>query len=103
MLPDKSKEAYSLLLKALEKTKMDLLVMELVRQEANKVDVSSKDIEDYYNTYKDQLKEPEQRRVREIVVPAEQEAKDIMVLLLQGGDFATLAKERSKSATAVEG
>jgi peptidyl-prolyl cis-trans isomerase C len=89
--------------KALEKTKMDLLVMELVRQEADKVDVSSKEIEEYYNTYKDQLKEPEQRRVREIMVPTEQEAKEIMVLLLQGGDFSSLAKERSKSATAVNG
>ncbi len=89
--------------KALEKTKMDLLVMELVRQEASKVDVSSKEIEEYYNTYKDQLKEPEQRRVREIMVPAEQEAKDIMIQIMQGGDFAVLAKERSKSASAVNG
>ncbi len=89
--------------KALEKTKMDLLVMELVRQEAEKVDVSSKEIEEYYNTYKDQLKEPEQRRVREIMVPAEQEAKDIMVQILQGGNFAALAREKSKSASAASG
>jgi peptidyl-prolyl cis-trans isomerase C len=89
--------------KALEKTKMDLLVMELVRQEAEKVDVSSKEIEEYYNTYKDQLKEPEQRRVREIMVPTEQEAKDIMVQILQGGNFAELAREKSKSASAASG
>jgi peptidyl-prolyl cis-trans isomerase C len=89
--------------RALEKTKMDLLVVELVREEAAKIEVSSKEIEDYYNTYKEQLKEPQQRQLREIVVPTEQEAKEIMIQLLQGADFATLAKERSKSASAKEG
>ena len=85
---------------ALEKTKQDLLVMELIRKEAENVEVSSKEIEDYYNTYKDQLKEPEERQIREIVVGSEQEAKDILILLLQGSDFSTLAKERSKDASA---
>lgn len=90
-------------LKTLDKTKQELLVMELVRQEAEKIDVSSKEIEDYYNTYKEQLKEPEERQVREIVVNTEQEAKDILIQLLQGADFATLARERSKSASAKDG
>lgn len=88
---------------ALDKTKQNLLVMELVREEAEKVDVSSKEIEDYYNLYKEQLKEPEERRVREIVISSESEAKDIMIQLLQGADFATLAKERSRSASAKDG
>ncbi|MDD5166360.1 MAG: peptidylprolyl isomerase [Candidatus Omnitrophica bacterium] len=90
-------------IKALEKTKQDLLVMELVRQEAEKIDVSSAEIEDYYNTYKEQLKEPEERQLREIVVSTEAEAKDILIQLLQGVDFATLAKERSKSSSASNG
>ncbi len=89
--------------KALEKTKMDLLVVELVKEEAGKVDVSSKEIEDYYNKYKEQLREPEEREVREIVVATEQEAKDILVQLIQGTDFATLAKERSKASSAKDG
>ncbi|MFA5411591.1 MAG: peptidyl-prolyl cis-trans isomerase [Candidatus Omnitrophota bacterium] len=86
-------------IRALEKTKQDLLVVELVRQEAEKVDVSSAEIEDYYNTYKEQLKEPEERQLREIVVAGEQEAKDILIQLLQGADFATLARERSITAS----
>jgi len=90
-------------IQALEKTKQDLLVMELIRQEAEKVEVNSKDIEDYYNNYKDQLKEPEERRIREIAVPTEQEAKDILIQLLQGMDFTTLAKDRSKSLSAKDG
>jgi len=89
--------------KALERTKQDLLVIELLRQEAEKVDISSKEIEDYYNTYKDELKEPEERKIREVVVPSEQEAKEILIQLLQGADFATLARDRSKSASAKDG
>jgi len=92
-----------IVLKAIEKTKMDLLVMELVKEEAEKVEVSSKEIEDYYNTYKEELKEPEERQIREIVVTTEQEAKDVLIKLLQGEDFANLAKEYSKSASGKNG
>lgn len=100
---DRGLERNEEILKTLAKTKMDLLVMELVRQEAEKVEVTSKEIEDYYNTYKEELKEPEERQLREIVVPTEQEAKDILIQLLQGADFTALAKERSKSASAKNG
>lgn len=96
---DKSEDV----LKTLEKIKQNLLVSSLVRQEADKVDVSSKEIEDYYNTYKEKLKSPEERDIREIVVSTEAEAKDIMIQFLQGADFATLAKERSKSISAKDG
>ena len=88
---------------ALDKTKMQLLVMELIKQVSQKVDVSSKEIEDYYNTYKEQLKEPEERQIREIVSSTEQEARDILIQLLQGVDFATLAKTNSKSPSAKDG
>ena len=91
------------IVQALEKTKQELLVMELIRKEAEKVEVSSKEIEDYYNNYKDQLKEPEERQVREIVIGSEQDARDILIQLLQGADFATLAKDRSKSSSAKDG
>jgi len=91
------------LLRTLEKSKRELLVIELLKEEAQKVDVSSREIEDYYNTYKEQLKEPEERHIREIVTSTEQDATDVMIQLLQGGDFATLAKQRSKSASASNG
>ena len=88
---------------AVEKTKRDLLVLQYVKDVAKNIDVSSKDIEDYYNTYKDQLKDPEERQIREIAVNSEQEAKDLYIQLLQGADFATLAKGNSKSASAKDG
>ncbi len=46
---DKRLDTNEDVVKALEKTKMDLLVVELVREEAQKVDATAKEIEDYYN------------------------------------------------------
>ncbi len=89
--------------RVLEKTKMDLLVLELMRQETQKIDVSSQEVQDAYNTYKDQFKEPEERRLREIMVPTEDEAKDVLIQSLQGADFAQLARDRSKLPTAKDG
>lgn len=91
------------IVQALEKTKQDLMVMDLVRQEAEKVDVSSAEIENYYNDYKEQMREPEERQIREIVVVTEQEARDVLIQLLQGADFAAIAKERSKASSAKDG
>lgn len=97
---DKGLERNEDVIKALEKTRMDLLVLQLIKELTQKIDVSSKEIEDYYNTYKEQLKEPEERQIREIVVANEQDAKDVLILLLQGTDFATLARERSIAPSA---
>jgi len=100
---DKGLDKKDVVQKTLEKTKQDLLVMQLISDEASKIEVGSAEIEDYYNRFKEQLKEPEERQSREIVVLTEPEAKDILIQLLQGQDFATLAKERSKSSSAKDG
>ncbi len=91
------------ILRALEKTKQDLMVVDLVRQETAQVDVSSKDIEEYYNTYKEELREPEERQVREIVVRNESDAKDIVIQLMQGADFSAVARDRSIAPSAKDG
>jgi peptidyl-prolyl cis-trans isomerase C len=89
--------------KALNTFKQNLLVGELVREETANIEVSSQEIENYYNSYKEQLKEPEERRIREIVVATESNARDILIELLKGADFATLAQMRSTSASAKAG
>jgi peptidyl-prolyl cis-trans isomerase C len=90
-------------LSALEKAKMQLLVMEVVKQISDKVDVPSREVEEYYNAYKDQLREPEERQIREIVVSSEQGARDVLIQLLQGADFAALAKVNSIVPSAKDG
>lgn len=100
---DKGLDRNEDILIALGKTKMQLLVVELIKQVSQKVDVSSKEIEDYYNTYREQLKEPEERQIREIVSVSEQDARDILIQLLQGADFAALARSNSKSPSAKDG
>ncbi len=87
----------------LDKTKMELSVVKLMKDETDKIDATAKEIEDAYNTYKEQLKEPEERNIREIVVGTEQEARDVLVQILQGADFATLAKEKSKASSSKDG
>jgi peptidyl-prolyl cis-trans isomerase C len=100
---DRGLENNEEVLKGLEKTKQDLLVMQLIKEETEKIEISSKEIEDYYNLYKEQLKEPEERNIREIMVPTEAEARDILIQLLQGQDFATLAKQYSRAPSAKDG
>ena len=100
---DKGLDRNEEVLDALHKAKMQLLVLELIKDETEKIDVSPKEIEDYYNTYKEQLRDPEERQIREIAVSSEQDAKEILVQLLQGGDFATIAKDRSKVSTGRQG
>lgn len=87
----------------LEKTKQDLLVLELLRQEGEKATATYQEIENYYNTNKDLLKTPEERHILEIVVPTELAAKEILIQLLQGADFASLAKERSIAKSSQKG
>lgn len=89
--------------KALNNFKQNLLVAELIRSETENIDVTSAEIEDYYNQYKEQLKEPEERRIREIVVAGESDAKDILIELLRGADFAALAQSRSIASSAKDG
>lgn len=89
--------------KALESFRQRLLAAELGQVETANVEVASKEIEDYYNVAKEELKEPEERRIREIVVSSENEARDILIELLKGADFAALAQEKSSAASAKNG
>ena len=88
---------------ALEKTKQQLLVFQLVKDETDKINVTNQEIEDYYERAKESLKDPERRKVREIVVISQAQAKDLLIRLLQGEDFASLARQYSKASSADKG
>ena len=87
----------------LQRNKTDLLAGAMQNEIARNIDVSSAEIEDAYKANKDLFKEPEVRKIQEIVTRTEEEARPILIELLQGGDFATIAKTRSIAESAKNG
>ncbi len=79
----------------LEGTKINFLAQAMQEEIAKNIDVSPTEIDEAYKLYKDQLKEPEERNIREIVVATKEEANQIYIELLQGADFDTVARARS--------
>ncbi len=96
---DRKKEVVS----AMEEFRRGLLVRELIAALTEDVKVDSKEIENYYNQFKDSFSEPVQWHVREIVISAPEQAKQVLIEALKGADFASLATQYSKSASASKG
>ena len=96
---DKDKD----LLKAVKALEEQLLFAKIIETEKAKVNVTAKEIENYYNMYKDAFTIPEERKVAMIVLPTEPKAKEILISLLQGGDFAALARTNSTDKSASNG
>lgn len=87
----------------IERSKVNIVVSELLKEELDKINVSSQEVEDFYNQNKEFLKEPDQRRISEIVTSSEEEAKQVYIELLKGGDFGALARQYSKAPSASKG
>ena len=88
---------------AVEDFRRTLLVQKLANQLTKDIVVDEKEARDYYDQNKDLFVEPVQYTVREIIVADETAAKNILVQLLQGADFAETAKAQSKGKTASDG
>ncbi len=102
------KEDIILRLENLEDLKKQILITELIENLKRKVTVSLEEIEDFYERYKtgfvaDLSVEPQKIRAKQIIVKSEKEAKQILVQLLQGANFAMLAKEKSIGPNASKG
>lgn len=82
---------------------INVLANQLLQDEVGNLTVTSSEVENFYNIYKDQFQQEEERSIREIVVDDEAAAKDILIELLKGADFADLARERSKATSATKG
>ena len=87
---------------AIEDFKRTLLVQEVANQLTKDILVTEAEAKEYYEKNKQKLMEPIQRQVREIMVYTEAVAKDILVRLLQGADFAAIAKAESKNKSAAD-
>ena len=88
---------------AVEDFRRTLLVQELANRLTKEVAATEKDAQEYYDLNKDLFVEPIQWSTREIVVADEPAAKNILVQVLQGGDFGEIAKAQSKGKTAANG
>lgn len=89
-----------------DKFRRALLVQKIVAKVTEGIEVTPAEIQDFYDKNKDvipELSEPAEWRIREIMVPTQTEAKDILIELLKGTDFATMAQTRSKSVSAAQG
>ena len=90
--------------KDIRRTKVEILDFALLNEVLKKVTITPLEIEGFYeNEYKKTLESIDQRKVREIVVDSETKATAVLVELLQGADFASLARTRSKAASAEKG
>ena len=88
---------------AIEDFRKTLLVQELASRLTKEVSATEGDARSYYDANKDKFTETVTWNVRQIVVGDEATAKNILVQVLQGGDFAQIAQAQSKAADAAEG
>lgn len=83
--------------------KTEIYSAELVRKNAAAHPLTDADVKKTYEEVKKQY-DPNEIKVRHILVKTEQEAKDIIKSLNAGGDFAAIAKEKSlDQGTAAQG
>lgn len=90
-------------LKAVKALKEQLLLAKLIEAERTKVEVGARKIGDFYETNKGAFIVPEERRASMIVVPTEGKGKELLIQLLQGIDFATLARANSMDESGKQG
>jgi peptidyl-prolyl cis-trans isomerase C len=77
-----------------------LLVQDVAGRLTKDVVATEEDVKQFYNANPKVFTEPAKKALREIVTLSQTEAKDVLVQILQGADFAQLAKEKSKAKTA---
>ena len=88
---------------ALEDFRRTLLVQELASRMTKDVAATADEARAYYEANKDRFAEPVTWKVSQIVEGDEATAKNILVQVLQGGDFVQIATAQSKATNAAEG
>jgi foldase protein PrsA len=81
---------------AREEVRASLIAEAVFKKVTDKVDVTNKDIANYYDSHKSQYVQPESRDVRHILVTKKALADTLYAQLKSGANFAALAKKYSK-------
>ncbi|MCM8824887.1 MAG: peptidylprolyl isomerase [Candidatus Omnitrophica bacterium] len=90
--------------KAIENYKKDLLIKEFLSEQVlNKAEISAEEIKNYYNNNLKDFLVPEKIHLYEIVVPAEEQARDIIARLSNGANFSEIARKESISSSKEKG
>jgi len=72
------------------------------RAQLDQINVTQEEVEQFYEANKASFRTPERIRIRQIVVDSEDQAKAILVRLLEGVDFGSLAAQSSLEPGAAE-
>lgn len=88
---------------AVEEFRRTLIVREIAKNLTEKIVVTDEEAKTFYEERKDQIIDPSEYRVREIVLKDQIKANEILVEVLKGSDFTELAKLNSISPTATNG
>jgi peptidyl-prolyl cis-trans isomerase C len=97
---ENDKEVKELLAEARKK----IIISKFIKDEIeNKAAITDKEVQDYYDSHKEEFSIPERWRASHILVKTEQEAKGILDELSKGKSFEELAKEKSQDVSAKKG
>ncbi len=88
---------------AIEDFRKTVLVQEMASRLTKDVAATEDEARTYYEANKDKFVEPINWTVSQIVAGDEATAKNILVQVLQGGDFAQIAQTQSKASNASKG
>lgn len=90
--------------KSIRAQTVEILYFSLLAEATKDIKVTPLEVEEFYNKeYKAILENTEERKVSEIVVSSENKAKNVLVELLTGSKFPTLASNNSIVESAKEG
>ena len=95
-----NKEVKELLAEAQKK----IMISKFIKDEVeDKAAVTDKEVQDYYDSHKEEFSIPERWKASHILVKTEEEAKAALDELSKGKSFEELAKEKSQDASAKKG
>ena len=88
---------------AVEEFRRTLIVRQTAAKITADISVSDEEIVAFYDENKEILINPIEMKVRSIVLETQPEANDLLIQLLQGADFAEMAKQKSIGDNAAQG
>ena len=95
---DKNEEVQTKIAALMKEVTERVLIEALIKQEIlDKVAVTDEEAKAYYDEHKEEFKDKEKVKIRQIIAATEEEAQEILQELGNGADFAELASRKSNN------